>query len=374
MTIRDSSTLPALVLAALLATACGGPGAAHPSASHDAPADGTDAPAAAGPGVRDPKIAALAKDALACKFEEGSFDDECPGFKAWTDNEELFEEGKGDDTVLSMLGDGDVKVRILATKKGFTSTETFFADKAHGKRLFELAAKEKDDDVASSLASYVTRFDAEAAGFGAELRASAKLPNARFRKQLGAVIAHYQGPAAVEVVQTLLQDEDKEVVKSTISDLSTGGITPGAPPVCKLLAQQIARTDDLVGPALWAGSSSKCVGMDKLVIDELRKRVNDPTKVTNAVGIDYALAAAGVCDRTKSDDLKKKGFEIGKKLTDTKIPDANTRRSAFDVLASCGPAGAAAAIRPFANDKDKFIADSAKRKLDQLSAKSAKKK
>lgn len=321
---------------------------------------------AATPG-RDPKIMELAKGAASCKFEEGSFDNECVGYKAWSDNEELFAEGKGDATLFSLLGDSDEKLRALAESKGLDKPKDFFGDKQHATDLFALAKKQ--EKASRTIGRYVASVDAEKHGLTAELKALATHPSIDFRKSLASIIAEYQSPAAVEVITALVADADTGVQESAISALSTGGITPAADPVCALLSKQFARTDKLVGGALWAGSSSKCNGMGDAVIAELTKRAADPSKVTNAVGVNFALAASGVCTRTQSADLKKKGFAIGKKLADAKVTDVNTRHAALDVLTSCDPAAAVAALKTLSNDKDKTIAADAKKALDTLAAK-----
>lgn len=369
-----------LLSSALVLVACGGaqPDAATPPAGSVEPVATTapasapaPAPAAAAgsdaPLARDPRIVALVTPALACKFEEGYFDDECPAYKAWKDNDELFAEGKGNDTIFSLLGDADEKLRVLATDKGFDNSQAYFADKAHATRLFALAKKETNAAVAHSLGGYVAKVDAEKFGLGAELRALAKHPVSRFREALAFyLISTFQSPTALDVEQILLEDPDTKVKEKAIGALSTGGITPGVEPVCALLKKQMARTDDLVGDALQTASSSKCAGIDELLIAELEKRTADPSKVTNAVGIDYSLAAGNVCSRTRSPDLTKKGFAIGKKLVDPKLPDPNTRRAALSVLVSCGPEEAAKALAPLAKDKDKYVAEEAKKKLEAL--------
>jgi HEAT repeat protein len=71
--------------------------------------------------------------------------------------------------------------------------------------------------------------------------------------------------------------------------------------------------------------------------------------------------------------MKKKGFELARRLVDAKVPDPNTRRSALDVLVRCDPAGAPAVLGALAKDKDKFVAEGAKKALDALKAKGAKK-
>jgi hypothetical protein len=362
------SLLAGSLVTSLFLVACGAaPPAASTPPEGSAAATGTAAPAKGAELARDPAIVALAAPALACKFEEGYFDEECPAMKAWHENEELFADGKGNDTVFSMLGDPDEKLRVLAADKGIDGSQAYFADKAHATRLFALAKKETSAQVGHDLGGYVAKVDAEKLGLGPDLVALAKQPVVKFREALAFyLISTNQSPTSLEVLNILLEDADATVKENAIGSLSTGGITPGVPPVCELLKKQLARTDDFAGKALWAGSSSKCAGIDDVVIAELEKRVADPTKVKNAVGIGYSLAAGSVCGRTASADLKKKGFAIGVKLTDSKVPDPNTRRSSISVLTGCDPAGAKKVLSVLAKDKDKFVADEAKSTLAKL--------
>jgi hypothetical protein len=112
--------------------------------------------------------------------------------------------------------------------------------------------------------------------------------------------------------------------------------------------------------ALRAGTSSRCAGRKEQVAAELTKRVADPSKITNAVGIEYALAVDGLCGQVPSAELRKKGFEIAKKLTDAKVPDAKTRRASLSALASCDPAAGAKILGALAKDRDKLVAEAAK--------------
>src|SRR5262249_55263692 len=118
----------------------------------------------------NPQIVNLAKAASACSFEDGAFSEDCPAYKAWSDNETLFAEGKGNDTILALLGDPDLKLRTLAAGKGFEDPKSYFADRGRAKQLFALAAKETDAEIARSLADSVTYIEAEKAGLERELR------------------------------------------------------------------------------------------------------------------------------------------------------------------------------------------------------------
>jgi hypothetical protein len=321
--------------------------------------------AAAAP-ARDPKIMKLAKAALACPFTDGAFSEDCAAYKAWQDENDLFADGKGNDTIFAMLADSDEKTRALGKTHGIDGPVRYFSDKARASELFARAAKATDVDLARDYANYVSYVDADKMGLAKELRALAKHPLKEFRSSLTVIVSRSQAPTALEVERTLLEDSERDVRKSAISALSTGGITPGVEPVCSLLKKQLLRTDDLIGDALWAGSSSKCEGMDKLVLAELQKRTADPSKVTNAVGIGYSLAASGVCSRTKTPELKKESFAIGLRLTDAKVKDPNTRRAGVIVLADCDRASAVAPLTALAKDKDAFIAKEAAAKLAEV--------
>ena len=320
------------------------------------------------PAPRDPKIEKLAKGALSCKVEDESFDDECAGYKAWVDEEQLFAEGKGDATLLAMLEDADVKLRLLTAARGFDDAKAFFADKDNGARLFAVAKKETSSTVGHALGGWVTYVDAQKAGLEKELKAVAKHPVTKFREALAFyLISRNQSPVAVEVVTLLIDDPEESVRDRAIGSLSTGGMTPATEPVCKLLSKQLMRTDHLAGTALWAGSSSQCKGIHEEVVAELEKRVSDPSAIGKG-GIRFSLAASGVCGRTQSPELKKKAFEVLRKLADPKV-DSPTRNATLDEFARCDRAGAEKVLSTLARDKDKSLAQSAAKELAQLKKK-----
>jgi hypothetical protein len=188
-----------------------------------APAGAARTGTASGP-PRDPQIMALAQAALACPFEYGSFDTEGPAYRAWDDNTLLLADGKGNDTLFSMYGDPDEKVRTLATTKHYLNAQ-YFADPDRAKALFALAAKEKTSWISSSLASFVASVDAEKVGLSTELLAFGKHPLVAFRRSLANIITRNQTPTAVKVVEILLEDPDTSVQEAAVGALSAGGFT-----------------------------------------------------------------------------------------------------------------------------------------------------
>ena len=112
--------------------------------------------------------------------------------------------------------------------------------------------------------------------------------------------------------------------------------------------------------------------MTRRVVADVTKLVADPSKVTNAVGIPLVNATGRVCKTMKAAGFNQQGFAIAQKLIDPRVPDTNTRRAAIGLLVECDPANAPQALRVLANDKDPFVADGAKRILNELASTSQK--
>jgi hypothetical protein len=332
------TTLRWMSMATLLA-ACGGAAATEPAqqpeAEHHAASPSPTA-ATSAPSPRDPKLADMAKAARACAQGDKvyDFDSDCSGYKAWRDSD-AFADGKGDDTVFSLLGDPDPRFHYLAFSK--TIQPAYWKDPAHAKALFALVRSETVDDVLRKLADYVALVDADAAGLGSELKSLAKHPSASFRKELASeIVRRSQSTVALEVEQLLLADSDKDVKESAIFALAADG-TLASDPVCQLLTQQITRADDdLYAAGIDAAMSSACPGLRDKALGELEKRVADPTKVGMHAGALFARALGARCMHADVPDKDKKHlFALGAKLVDPKVPDSMIRERAVDTLFLC---------------------------------------
>ncbi len=200
-----------------LLVACGGAAATGPAPRPETEHAATPTTATtSAPSPRDPKLADMAKAARACAQGDKvyDFDSDCPGYKAWRDSD-AFADGKGDDTVFSLLGDPDPRLHYLAFSK--TIQPAYWKDPAHAKALFALVRSETIDDVLRKLADYVALVDADAAGLGSDLKSLAKHPSASFRKELASeVVRRSQSPVALEVERLLLADSDKEVKETAV--------------------------------------------------------------------------------------------------------------------------------------------------------------
>jgi hypothetical protein len=363
------------ILVALLLAACGGsaptPSTTATSKTVPSSAPSTTAPASS---PRDPKLAEMAAAARACAKGDNvyDFDSDCPGYKAWRDNVDAFADGKGDDTVFSLLGDPDPRLHYLAFSK--TIQPSYWKDAAHAKALYTLAHTETVDDVLRKLATYVALVDADAAGLGLELKELAKHPRATFRKELAfELVRRQQTPLALEVEQSLLADPDKDVKESAIIALSADG-TPATDGICQLLTKQITRTDDdLYAIGISAGMSSACPGLRDKAVAELEKRVADPAKVPLHAGMVFASALSARCMHADiADAEKKKLFALGAKMTDAKVPDSMLRERAVDTLFVCDWASLDKMMP--ALRKDAQIADHLKTVDDGIKGRKTKKK
>jgi len=261
------------------------------------------APAPLAVSVRNPAVVRLAKAAAACKFDEGSIDQDCKAYTAWREEKTAFEKN-GNVTLLSLLEDSDPKIRQVAAARPFDKADEFFADKDNARRLIAIAAKETEPEVGSLLGNRVTTIDAEKLGLKAEFFALTAHPQKKFRESLAFyLLGHNPSAYNLVVAERLMNDSDERVQEEATGSLSTGGITKGTDGVCKLLAKELKRTDRAGAEAHWAAASSNCGSVFPALIDSLEKRVGANGKDFADHFDRYALAAGSACSpRPKFDD------------------------------------------------------------------------
>jgi hypothetical protein len=365
-----------LVLASALFTCCrdtrrGTAANATGLAQQAAPA-ATSAPSTGVPlGTRDPEIVELAHAALACKFEQGAFDFDCVEYRAWAQNEAIFVDGRGDNTVLSMLADRDERMRVLAIRRGFRHPEKYLAVKEHAAIVLAAAANETNERVSQSIAYLVVAIDADALDLGIELRALAKHPSLGFRRALARFVAKRKTPSAIDTFEILLNDREHDVQEYALIGLA-GIDYDGTPPnsrLCNILSTQLDRKGSLYVAALYGAGCSFCMGMARRAIAEISNLVAEPSNVTAEMGLYFSLATRHSCEMSKADGLNEQAFAIGKKLVDPRILSETTRVAAMGVLVSCDPKRAHNVLRGLVDDKTQLVADSARRMLQELATK-----
>jgi hypothetical protein len=315
--------------------------------------------------AKDPKIMALANAAAKCKYEDNYFDEECKAYKAWRDEEKLFEDGKGDATLLAMLEDKDVKMRVLATDHGFDSFEKIAADKANAARVFAAAKTESHPTVARSMGGYLARIDIEKHGMEKDLEAFLKHPSNELRAAIGFhLYASKQTPFRLDYTKKLLSDAEPKVVDDALKGLSMGASRGKAPEACKLMGEQISRPE---GEALWQAANSSCKSIYDQLGNELVKRSSDPAKAAKE-GVGMALAIGSMC-REGETVHKAKGFLAAKALTDPKVKNVNVRTAGVTELAVCDKTAAKPVLTALTKDADKYVVETATKELKRLDGK-----
>lgn len=316
----------------------------------------------------DPDIAALAAKAKTCAFEDGHFQYDCPAIKEWErDNDDLFEGGAGNATILSMLEDPDPRTRTLAVARGFSSGRAFFADKKRAARLLAVVDKERDPKLVARYGKLVAMIDGRKL-FGAELKALAKHPSSDFRSSFAAeALPQYPTDYSVELVKTFLEDPDDSVKRAAIRSLGNSRVRP-AEAICTTLRGQLTRNDKLAQDALEAATSSKCPGITEIVMKELEKRTADPAKAGAKDSLDLTSALGSLCWRGSDEDpIKKRAFDVVLKVA-PKTEDVWRRRRSLDLFARCDKARAKEALTPYLKDPEKDVVENAKEELKNLEA------
>jgi hypothetical protein len=341
-----TNPLTSLVCILAFATACAS--AAAPVTNAPAAKECADVPApAAESSNTDPDILALAEAAKTCKFENSSFDWNCPAYKAFTsESDDLFEGLDGNSTILAMLENSDVRMRTLAADKGFVTGRAFFAQKSNAERLIKVIAKEGEPRVLSRLGRFAAFINAEKLGMTEQVMAFTAHGNSQFRDAVASAMLPLQPTAfSLKFTQKLLDDADRSVKRSALLALSGNGRTRASESLCAALKSQLTRTDDLAAEALEAGSTSKCEGMQEATLTEIEKRVKaaqPDTKLGN-----FQSAVSSVCWGFRTPEaLKKRAFDVAVKVA-PKISEEWEQRSFIRLFRMCDVKRAKEALTPF---------------------------
>jgi hypothetical protein len=313
----------------------------------------------------DPDVMQLASAAKTCAFENSRFDWECPAFKNWArENDDLFEGGSANATILKMLEDEDPRSRALAVERGFSAGRAFFGDKKHAERLLAVIDKERDVHLLSQYGRYAAFIDAERVGLTKEITTFTKHPSVELRESFATtLLPQHPNAFSLGLVKIMLDDADNSVRRGAIASLSGNGRTRPSPEICATLKGQLARADKLAADAIDAASNSKCEGMQGFAVAEAEKRSKNPKDVATNDGVDLRSPLTSICWRSSgTDDLKKRVFDIALKVTPL-VDDAWRKRSWIGLFRACDLKRAKDAISPYLKDKDKDVVKEAKDEL-----------
>lgn len=333
-----------------------------------------NSPASAQTDMPDPEILALAAATQKCEFTNGSFSWDCPAFKEWrSENDDMFEGPGGNATLLKMLEDSDVRMRALVVERGFVSGRSFFSDTKRAERLLAVIDKERETRLLRGYGRFAAHINGEKI-LGKEMQALAKHPTTEFRSSFAEYVLP-QNPSnfSLEITKVLIDDPDWSVRRSAVRSLSASGRTRPTDKICETLKAQLVRDDKVAEDALEAGSSSKCKGMPQLVVAEIEKRAKEPAKLGMRDGPSLSSPLMSICWRSQTtDDLKKRAFDVAVKVL-PKIEDQWRKSSWLSLLRACDINRAKAALAPYTKDKDKDLAEEAKKEQQRVEEELARK-
>ena len=350
-------SLATLALCALGLTACHGakPVAVHPVAAPPPPV----AVAAVTTPPETPKpspLSLLRAEAEQCAYGDMlGFEPDCEGFKAWSDNTELFEDGSANAMLAEMLENKRAKVRYLAAVKFVNDVEPKTVDSRTANAIIDAGMEEKTDRVARALGIAAGKAPLVKLGVLDHAITAARSPGAtRFASAfLGSVGRTNADPKLLALAKELTTSAEDDVVSGDIQLLAA--LTTANPD------EACAALDGLRShSSRWIASSAtselvtvhRCAKLYGGVLTALTKESTAKT-MSFSIGMtldelcaDPALAPA---DRAKATPL-------AKKLAASKTTSDSTRVFALRAAVSCDAKGGKAFAGKFKKDKSELVA------------------
>jgi hypothetical protein len=307
------------------------------------------------------------KATLECKFgDDDGFDADCAAFKAWTDLEEPFKEGKNDPTLVNLLEDDDKRVRLLGAMELEEHGERYKKEKPLADRVLDAGDKETLEIICAPLGGSIGETDLAASGAFERI---AKMAKTHAQKEMrGRIVSRLldnnkDSDDAFRMTKEMTSDADLDVRVAAIEALSRGG-DKFVTDACAALA---AATKDNGEARVAAAAARKLAHMKKcadrydLALSTMEARLTAGT-----LGYWYFCSALwNMCeDPHGTPDHRKRAIAIAKKVVESSAEDQATRLEALDAIVRCDTSGGYKAYLPkFKNDKDKQVADKAARLL-----------
>lgn len=350
--------------------ACDNKDAGKPAATPAAKpgAKGTDKPAAAkGPGLNDPandpKIVALAKKALECKWANNAFDSECADFKAWQAETDLFADHKGDGTLVAFMEDPDEKVRSLVLKR-FFDWGTPFTDNALAARLVTVAEKSKAQNEMYPLGNvlgHVVLTDTALLP-----RIKALITSTTVSGVMRSAIVMYlmknnpENEDVFNLTRDAVKDTDNQVKGNAIGALSMSGTSKMDDARCDVFQEHLDDADDGT-----AGNCAEYLGSPRLGCqshyDALLKSFDARVKAKK-MKPQFLNALRLMCGPNGATPAQlKTATALSHKLADDKTAESTVRVYALDAALACDPKGSKAYFGKFKKDKDAEVKATAAR-------------
>ena len=309
----------------------------------------------------DPSVLLLLRKALACKWEATGASEWCDDVKAWREARETFEHGSNDATLVTLLGDVDDRVRLLAATNLAVFGQRYRTDKALAGSVVRAGETERSVRVAAHLGAALARIDVEKTELFDRVRAiAAKHALVALRVALVLALAH-ENPSSMSaftLTLDLLRDPDKEVRAAALSALWTCGARH-PDEACRAWREHIddGEDDDLAARATdyltWAGT---CQAHYDALLDSEERRF----KAGRTTRAPFARSLGNLCEDPKATAAQRaRATDLARRMAEQKTSDRDVRGAALAQVLRCDPANGKTFVQKYATDDDVDVRDRA---------------
>jgi hypothetical protein len=310
----------------------------------------------------DAAIVAAAKKALACpwKGDSISFDTDCADWKAWTATNDIYTSAGSDATLVNMIEDPDVKVRVLAcVHLGEDSDRKWVNDAAMSSRVIAAAAAETQPHYeVDQLGRALARIQYAKTGNWPQAKAALDGTTLKTMERLALdwLLDFNETNADVwNWVVAKTKDADKSTAEGAVYGLA--GLSTRRAEACKVWAGLLS--DDRVGADAASDlcSEDECAASFDAAIDATEARA----KAGTVSDVDWPNAMTNVAKNLKASDAqKKRGLAILAEIADNTHIEGWVRGSAVRDLYEANHAKGKALAAHFTHDKDSSLSSAAK--------------
>jgi len=310
-----------------------------------------------------PELKAALELATSCKYEEGAFDPECDGFKAWQANTELANAG-----LLEMVSSEDAKVRALVVDKLRVQLTADNIDKESLSLFLDAAEAEKTSPIAKTFARTVAGIDAAKLGLLDRSIAIAKAHSASGYQETyaSALRSETEADKVVAYAGELAKSEDTALRHAALRMYE--GLEKTHPEAaCKGMDALRADKDSAISQQATSGIAreARCISQYDGVLTSLEEM--DLPQNPGAAEPFVGTALEGICrNEEKTSGQRDRSLALAKKISQTTSIKADTRSSALSAVLACDPKGGPALLKKFAKDKDATVAERAKSLLESI--------
>jgi hypothetical protein len=310
-----------------------------------------------------PELKAALEKAVACNYENGAFDKECEGVKAWDANSEL-----ANAELLELLSTDDTKARTLIAEKLSVQLTADNADTESLTHVLEVAEKEKVDSIAKALAGAAAKIDLGKFGLLDRGIAIAKAHGVHGYQEIYAngLKSESEPDKVAAYAGELAKSEDKALRNAA---LRMYGNLKTTRPEAACTGLEALRADKEASLAHVATSElareSKCAPQHDGILTafEALKLPKNPASAEPFVG----HAVEGICqNKDKTPAQRDRSLALAKQISETAAIQADTRSHTLSAVLACDPKGGPAFLKKFTKDKDATVAAQAKSLLESI--------